>query len=103
MHHMDINHAKHFHVKPENFECDFDGRIFKTKLQLKRHIRVHKLKVKCQICNVELQPFYLKIHIREVHAENRKFQCQFCQNNYKSGQVLKYHIQTHNKAFKKNV
>jgi len=67
-----------FFVNSEHFECDFDGQIFKTKNRLLSHMKKHKMRVKCQICDVEIQPKYMSQHIRDVHTDERAFQCQIC-------------------------
>jgi hypothetical protein len=98
--HIKKMHEKAFFGKFEHYECDYDGEIFKEKAILQGHMNKHKLRVQCDICSAEIQPKYLKQHIREVHADFRKFQCQLCQKSFKSGPTLQNHIQIHNKAVK---
>jgi KRAB domain-containing zinc finger protein len=93
-------HGKNYVDRFEHYECDYDGKIFKEMAILKSHMAIHRMRVQCKICDAEIQPVYLKKHIREVHTDDRKFQCQRCQKGFKSKQKLKIHILIHNKAVK---
>jgi KRAB domain-containing zinc finger protein len=98
--HMSRMHEKDFFGKFEFYECDYDGKIFKEKTKLNNHMAKHKLRVRCEICNVEIQSNNLNQHVREVHTDDRKLPCQHCQKSFKSVHKLKVHIQTHNKSVK---
>jgi KRAB domain-containing zinc finger protein len=97
--HMNRMHGDFF-GKFQYYECDYDGKLFKEKNVLISHMRTHNMRINCEICGAEIQPKYLKQHIRDVHADDRKFQCQLCSKSFKSEQTLKNHIQTHNKTVK---
>jgi len=99
--HMISIHSKDLFVpEPGKFECDFDGKLFKARANLLSHMSKHKMRVKCDICNAEINPKNLNQHIRDVHAKDRRFQCYICQKSLKSDQGLKIHIQTHKKALR---
>ena len=99
MYHMNRKHSKDFFSTPDNFECDFDGKIFKTRKTLQSHMKCHLSKGRCELCQKELTQMELGKHIRNVHTEDRIYQCQICQKTFKSVSVLNNHIQSHNKKF----
>jgi len=82
-----------------NYECDFDGKIFKYRDHLSRHLMVHLPTTKCHICHVELKVSYLHYHIKTYHETDQKFQCKICSMILKTQKQLKYHEKTHNKNF----
>lgn len=92
--------TKHSDGKIHNFVCDFDGKIFKNKQDLYRHMKTHMPTVKCEICNAELKPRSINQHLKEVHVVKREFQCDICQKYFKSHSALKMHKKNHNKRFK---
>ena len=83
--------------EPKHFECDFDGKIFKTRTKILYHMKCHQSKVKCKICQIEVQS--LQRHIISFHTNERNYQCQICQKSFKRIDTLKCHIQRHNKNF----
>ena len=59
----------------------------------------HRLRVKCEVCQAEISPNIITRHIRDVHAKERKFQCEICTRSYKSTTALGIHRKSHNKKF----
>ena len=84
--------------EPKSFECDFDGKIFKSRGEILRHMKCHQQKVKCVLCQIEVLPKTMRQHML-IHINERKFQCKICQNNFKSIRALNQHIKSHNKKF----
>jgi len=89
---------KHPNGQAQQFECDFDGKIFKSKNLLYNHMKVHLSLVKCEICNKMLKMNSLKVHLKNFHATEQKFQCKICPKSFKSTHNLYNHEKTHNKA-----
>jgi len=94
--HTNLNHPNGL---TENFECDYDGKLFGTKENLIQHMKSHLPKVKCKICNKMVQILSLNSHMNQTHATENKFQCKICSKLFKSKQILKYHEKTHDKKF----
>jgi len=92
--------AKHPDGQAEQFECDFDGKIFKNKRILLSHITIHLSLVECQFCNKMLKFNYIKSHLKIFHATGQKFQCKICSKSFKSALYLNNHEKTHNKSHK---
>jgi len=95
-------HMKRKHPEGEvkQFECDFDGNLFKSKGLLYNHMDVHLPLVECQFCNKMLKPRSIKYHLKIFHATDKNFQCKICSKSFKSAQCLKKHEKTHNKVHK---
>ncbi|XP_070499849.1 zinc finger protein 25-like [Chironomus tepperi] len=91
---------KHPSGKTDQFECDFDGKIFKTKKELYCHMRCHLSLVECQICHKMQKYPYIHYHMKTVHAADKKFRCKVCEKQFKSTQVLSIHEKNHNKKYK---
>ncbi|CAG9811707.1 unnamed protein product [Chironomus riparius] len=99
MKHMEGLHGKEFFNVNEKFECDFDGKSFKNKQCITLHMKVHRLKIKCEFCEVELNERSMNGHIRTVHENFRKFQCKMCPKSFKIQKHLDLHIRVHDKKF----
>jgi KRAB domain-containing zinc finger protein len=89
--------TKHPDGQSNEFECDFDGKIFKTKSELYHHMGVHLPLVECIICRKMLKFNSLYEHRRNFHAIGREFQCKICSKSFKSAYYLKLHEKRHNK------
>ncbi|KAL7012759.1 hypothetical protein ACKWTF_015025 [Chironomus riparius] len=83
----------------DTYECDFDGKIFTKKGNLKNHMRSHQLEVKCKICGQEKKVLSMKDHMIAVHSDKRKYKCHLCPKNFKLPSVLKNHLRSHDKQF----
>jgi stress-induced morphogen len=83
----------------QQFECDFDGKVFRSKGELFGHMRTHLPLVECTICHKMLKRLCLKPHLRGFHVTDKKFQCKICSKHFKSKQSLRKHEKTHNKKF----
>lgn len=83
-------------MEPENFECDFDGKIFKSKRQLCEHMLTHFPKTKCNFCNEEYSFKVMRKHIRRVHLKNPYYRCRICLKNFKTNFLRNEHTKQHN-------
>jgi len=97
--HLDFK-TKHPDGQAYQFECDFDGKIFKRRGELYSHMKLHLPLVECQICHKMLKILCIKSHLRNFHATGPKLQCKICSKNFKSPRSLHNHEKTHNKTHK---
>jgi KRAB domain-containing zinc finger protein len=88
--------TKHPNGQSKRFECDFDGKIFKTKGELYIHMGAHLPLVECIICNKMFKHNSLNGH-QSMHANDQDFQCKICSKSFKSAHYLKRHEKIHNK------
>jgi len=91
---------KHPNGQAEQFECDFDGKVFKNRQLLWSHMKVHLSLVECQFCSKMFRHTYINYHLKNVHATDKNFQCKICSKSFKSVQYLKNHEKFHTKAHK---
>ncbi|XP_070497893.1 zinc finger protein 60-like [Chironomus tepperi] len=91
---------KHPDGQIEQFECDYDGKIFKTKKEFYNHMTCHLPLVECQICHKMLKYRSINDHMKEVHATDKKFHCKVCDKQFKSIQLLSSHEKIQNKKYK---
>lgn len=84
-------------LKQKHFECDFDGKVFNNRKKIFNHMKLHELKVKCEICQKFVIPKTLVEHIKNVHAIELKEKCEICQKSFKSKINLYNHKRIHNK------
>ncbi|XP_070508462.1 gastrula zinc finger protein XlCGF57.1-like [Chironomus tepperi] len=93
-------------TEPEQFICDYDGKVFKSRNELSGHMQVHieskVLKVKCNICDIEVQQRYLNTHMKKVHTYSI-YQCDICNVCVKTAANLKDHKKVHNKEIECNI
>ena len=91
------NHIKAVHEKVRNEKCPAcDYASFDT-LTLKNHIRSKHLKIQgtsqCHICDKTFtRSFYLKFHVKLVHALVKDFQCPTCEYSTSWKPNLTMHI-----------
>jgi len=99
------SHMKNIHLRKTNhqngqnkyFECDFDGKSYKTKGNLIQHMGIHLPFLECQICHKMLRQRRIDEHMKNVHATDLRFQCNTCSKRFKSAMYLKIHEKGHNK------
>ncbi|XP_070497897.1 zinc finger protein 429-like [Chironomus tepperi] len=91
---------KHPDGQIDQFECDFDGKIFKRKGELFQHMSCHLPLVECQICHKMFKFRCMNSHLRSFHATEKQFQCKICDKQFKSKKLLSTHEKIHNKQFK---
>ncbi|KAL7050722.1 hypothetical protein ACKWTF_004190 [Chironomus riparius] len=97
-------HTKKYHFVGEmeeisKFECDFDGRIFKTKRLLLAHMSVHYPKVECSVCHMFVRKVNLNSHMKTHFGTGLELQCNFCSKTFKTKSLLKNHQPLHIKEF----
>lgn len=90
---------KHHDGQFRKYECDFDGKLFKTRSEIHIHMKTHLSKVKCKICNAELKVSGLTIHNKELHSEQDKISCHKCFKTFVSISRLKLHLKVHERKF----
>lgn len=93
-------HYQRVHLKEKRFECDICGlRTFK-KQHIEEHLKRH-FKIKDYHCDQCPSAFTtgteLKIHIKNVHCEDRPFKCDHkgCESAFKQKENLKEHMLRH--------
>lgn len=93
-------HYQRVHLKEKRFECDICGlRTFK-KQHIEEHLKRH-FKIKDYHCDQCPSAFTtgteLKIHIKNVHCEERPFKCDHkgCDSAFKQKENLKEHMLRH--------
>ena len=92
--------AKHPDGQAEQFECDFDGKRFKNKALLYSHMLGHLPLVECKFCKKMFKQSTINMHLKNLHAIGKYFQCKICPKSFKSAQYLNTHEKIHNKAHK---
>lgn len=93
-------HYQRVHLKEKRFECDICGlRTFK-KQHIEEHLKRH-FKIKDYHCDQCPSAFTtgteLKIHIKNVHCDERPFRCEHkgCDSAFKQKENLKEHMLRH--------
>lgn len=93
-------HYQRVHLKEKRFECDMCGlRTFK-KQHIEEHLKRH-FKIKDYHCDQCPSAFTtgteLKIHIKNVHCDERPFKCDHkgCDSAFKQKENLKEHMLRH--------
>lgn len=98
--HLEMKHGRESSAsKLDQFVCDFDAKIFNSKIELNLHMRQHFLKINCEFCGIEVSPRCMTQHIKDFHSVIRKYQCNLCENSFKNLNGLRAHIKNHNKKF----
>merc|ERR1712029_232115 len=94
--HMKRMHADELGIELKLHQCDFCGKEFKVKTNLKDHIasvHCHKPdpKFQCHICNKQLkQDNSYRKHMANVHGVGER--CEICNKLYKNKQALETHM-----------
>lgn len=85
------------HTNEYNFECDFCGKRFKMKSDLKFHLGTHGTSQHmCDACG-RMYPSQdsLYKHRRVVHINEYKFQCEVCNQKLLTQENLNSHMESH--------
>ncbi|XP_027205060.2 histone H4 transcription factor-like [Dermatophagoides pteronyssinus] len=84
------------------FQCNYCTKSFHTASLLREHENKHTKKHSCPYCSYSaFHRSHLKEHILFRHSNTYDFQCQFCQQPFKTRRFLQRHIESHKKE-KKN-
>ena len=62
----------------KNFECDICNARFFTDTDLRRHSKIHDVKVPCEECEKKFTPTNLKVHVKVAHQGRSKKACHIC-------------------------
>ena len=90
---------KHIASETEKYECDFDGKMFGTKIRIRDHMKTHLPKVKCEICSKIITVLSLNYHIKQTHSTESNFQCKICSKLFKNKKLMRFHEKIHDKKF----
>lgn len=85
------HHRTHMHATFK-YQCDYCGKVFKSKPGLITHIYGHATKASCTICKKKFNKYYLKDHFNLQHVLKADFECDLCAKNFKQKKKLKRHI-----------
>ncbi|CAG9809618.1 unnamed protein product [Chironomus riparius] len=96
--HMKKEHSNG-QIIEKKFECDIDGKIFSSKVNIKVHMICHLPMVACSMCPKILKPHSMRIHLNRFHTPDKKYFCEICPKHYGTKQLLKIHKKTHKKRF----
>jgi len=88
------NHKRRLHSNIRPYHCPYCGKLFKTNIELKRHVRIHTdakpyLCRHCSDCFRRLDQ--LKAHLLKSHNEGTWFTCDICQQQFIRRGDLKLH------------
>ena len=87
------------HIRPQDVECTYCGRVCKTSHKLKAHIRSHHLKAaayRCPVCNKSFGASHaLKQHKNSHEEGGRKFLCAVCGKGFVSKSQVNEHSKRH--------
>lgn len=72
-------------------------KFFVTDKELKTHARIKHLKAKCEYCQKDVRKYYMKRHIRSVHAHEFETVCDLCGKTLKTKSAYKVHYDTEHK------
>jgi KRAB domain-containing zinc finger protein len=99
--HFLIRHLKLKHEggKIDEFQCDYDGKIFTSKARLCDHMKkCQSASSNCKICGKEVK--HLESHMRYVHPiEKITVACKICGKTFQKKKSLALHLKVHNKQF----
>lgn len=86
------------HTQERNYSCDICGLKFKSTNSLRNHKRRHEAieaNKQCQICKKEFRSTTALNNHKLVHSNEKRYQCQYCQNSYKRLETYKCHLSSH--------
>jgi hypothetical protein len=99
----------------KKFECDIDGKCFKTKAKIRQHMEAAHLNAFCKLCNKEVRLAYKNKHLRTVHSIsevryshlenfNEKYQtiliCDLCECTFRNETSYQRHMAVQHKSSK---
>ena len=80
------------------FECDHCGKIFKTNVVMKNHIKHVHDRIREHICEVCAKGFATSCDLnthRRTHTGEKNFPCHICGQSYSTKQYLQIHTRQH--------
>lgn len=90
-------HRENWHQRSKQHKCRFCEKIFYTRGNLKKHIKVHSQvrRFSCQDCNQAFKSAYnLKVHQR-IHTGFKPYRCQWCDVAFAQKNSLNVHMKKH--------
>ena len=91
-----IVHNKRFHDMEEPLMCKKCKVIFPVGYNLKKHQRNHDVKyLKCSLCSNSCGYDRRFLEHSLIHKKSKPFQCDLCDNQYRTKQLLKRHQNLH--------
>uniref|UniRef100_A0A1Y9HAY2 C2H2-type domain-containing protein n=1 Tax=Anopheles farauti TaxID=69004 RepID=A0A1Y9HAY2_9DIPT len=86
------------HRLPDVIECEYCGRIFKQRSNLRRHLQLHSLNAmphKCDLCGKSFsQAATMKVH-RRVHTGEKPYKCELCSKSFHHSSTRNRHKRSH--------
>ena len=83
-------------VQEAEYKCNKCGKLLRTKIDLKRHMRSHDEKIPCPECGVKVRN--LKYHMKQAHTpdDQQPQQCQDCGKGFiDMGHLKKHRMNVH--------
>jgi len=91
-------HERHVHSNRRPYHCPYCGMLFKTEVDLKRHVCIHTgaKPYSCRHCSECFTwPVQLKAHLLKSHNEGTWFTCEICEKKYLYASGLQLHSIRH--------
>ncbi|XP_055589078.1 zinc finger protein 37-like [Uranotaenia lowii] len=92
-------HVQSYHMgegAPCPSPCDECGKICRSQLALKNHLREHKTHLPCTKCEkVFHKPSKLKMHIARAHENKDRYKCEICDSVITSLEGYNIHLKKH--------
>uniref|UniRef100_A0A1Q3EX61 C2h2-type zn-finger protein n=1 Tax=Culex tarsalis TaxID=7177 RepID=A0A1Q3EX61_CULTA len=93
-------HVRSFHMgesAPCPQKCEECGKICKSIVSLKNHMRDHKLNLRCYLCGKVFHRYsQLRGHVVRVHEKGEKYECGQCGSVVHSLESYNSHLKMHN-------
>lgn len=83
---------------PRPFECEVCKKCYRTKANIKAHMRIHRVENRIYNCTVCTKSFFFSTDLRKhmkSHSQNRSVICDICGDAFKSADTLKCHMRRH--------
>jgi transcription elongation factor Elf1 len=88
-------HMKQVHASERNFLCTTCSATFKTKDNLKDHMKTHNKALACDVCDKRFARRFQLTEHRLLHNDPSAFTCMVCGHKYSTASYLKRHMRAH--------